>query len=228
MENILGFLVFVAIVVISILNKIATERKAGREELDELDEQERPQSLDELPEATRRMIFGDGDIIVAKPRGGPYESAAPTPRAAVERQPVPARRIAMETPPAASRSAPARRVPVEVRPASAGQMRQQPAPTVARPPLQQQSRTRQPRPQHRQQAQHAARQRLEPPPTRRAPARKPVAVKKAAPARPRPQGIAEMLHSKNELARAVLLREILGPPKAFEDFSSTSSPGAMQ
>ncbi len=214
MENILGFLVFVVIVVVSILNKIATERKAAREQLEE---QDRPKTLDELPEATRRMILGDGEIIVARPRGGQYESEAPRARPAVERQPVPARRVTMETAPAAPQSVPARRVPVEMRPALE-QTRRQQAPTVARSPLQQQDRPRPPRPQASgQQATRAARQRPEPQRARAPIARKPVAVKKAAPARPRKQGVAGLLHSKNELARAMLLREILGPPKALED-----------
>lgn len=89
MEELLGLIIFGVIAAISGLAKLIEKRK---------EEEQRSQrgprkSVDELPEATRRMLYGDGAPPVARKRGEGPSSAPPrqaTPAApAPQRRPVP-------------------------------------------------------------------------------------------------------------------------------------------
>lgn len=212
METIIGFLVFVAIVVISIVNNIATERKAAKKKNEK--KPARTTSFDELPEATRRTLFGDGEIIVARPRQAQTEKQ--------EQRPVPARRVPLEEARPTPKPVSARSVPV-------GDMPQEPrvqptARPVQQQPLGTQTLRRQPQ-QQRQRTVPAAqprkpdvRPRKTEQPRRTKPVQKPVVARKPAPALPRAQGLSALLQSTNDMVRGMVLREILGPPKAFEDF----------
>jgi len=221
MENLLGFIVFLAIVIISIINKVVTESKAAKKEQEQRD---RPISVDEIPEATRRMLYGDGaDIMVAKPRRDSSERrAAPT-----RPHPVTAREVKVE------QGQPQQPPRPFVQPQPTTRPEPQPKPFVqtpqptrpATPPM------RQPMPQTLRQPAPQTRPRRKPysAPTpshvraesaRRAPARtapkmrtQPVAAETAGTG----LNLLAMLASKDDLARGILLREILGPTKAFED-----------
>ena len=219
MENLLGFIIFLVIIVISIINKIRTESSSG-EKLPE--RRNRPVSMEDIPEATRRMLYGDGgDIPVAKPRTAETEhrrtAPPPHPVAArwVEVEQVPTRtpepvaftQAPPAAPPRAPQPAPRQSAPPPMRQPMQQTVRRQPQQTMP-PPA--------PRPVRRpvRQVQQAPPRRVVEKPRKRAPQAQPV------PTRPVSAGIGliGLLSTKNELARGILVREILGPPKAFEDF----------
>ena len=80
--NIIGFLIFAAIAVMSIFSKIREQRKTGEEE-HEQEHEEETSSLDELPELVRRMIRGGVDAEPAHPepeRPKTVEEPAPIPK----------------------------------------------------------------------------------------------------------------------------------------------------
>jgi hypothetical protein len=219
MEDLIGFLIFIAIAAFSIISKMKSDRKAGTEQ-----GVPPPDALPpvNLPDITKRMLFGEGEVIVAKPRRAKPETeqeeswpkpiwAAPT--TAESPQPVAGRRIPYEMPRSAQPEP--RRTPLEAMPTA------MPSQRPYRPPQ------TPPRPSR---SQPPPRQAFQQPPT------KPVARKQSARTSPgpasaprpqvsprlatstgkRPRGLVGMLHSKNDLARAIVLREVLGPPKAFE------------
>ena len=208
MEDLIGFLIFIAIVAASIIGKIKTERKAATER-----EQRpsKPVSLDELPEATRRMLFGDGEgeIIVAKPKqGGPAAAPAPGEWRRVEEtppRPVPARRVAYEQPRPAA-------------PQPQQPPRQQP---VMQAPVQQRQQARQAPQRAAQPAQRRAQEHARPQPRQAQQPVRPVQASAPAPARQARRtsgrGLMSVLQSRNGLAQGILLHEILGPPKAFDN-----------
>lgn len=131
MENLLGLIIFLVIAGISVVGKMRESRKLEEERRDR-------ESMPpvELPEATRRMLYGDigDDIPTARPR---QTGEAPPPRPVVVARPAPAPRqeprrqeatppvvrpMRQEQPqrPAAPRppvSVPARRIPVQTAPA---------------------------------------------------------------------------------------------------------------
>jgi hypothetical protein len=216
MENLLGFIIFLVIIVISIINKIRTEGSSG-ENMPE--RRSRPISMEDIPEATRRMLYGDGsDIPVAKPRTSETEHRY-TP---VTPHPVTARQVEVDIAPpkppepfVQARPVPPRAPqPVPYRPAS----------PPMRQPMQQTMRSQpqqtMPPPASRP-VRHPVRQVQQAPPRRVAePPRKKTPQQQPVPVRPAPVriGLVGLLSTKNELARGILVREILGPPKAFEDF----------
>jgi hypothetical protein len=92
MENLIGFLIFVAIAAFSSYMQNLKQRK---EEAEKKAEQAKRQARrgaarpEDLPEATRRMLYGDGgDIPTAVPRGeAPRQD--PPPRPADRQRPIP-------------------------------------------------------------------------------------------------------------------------------------------
>ena len=228
MDNLIGFIIFLVIIVISIINKIRTESKDSQERPAQRD---RPVSMEDIPEATRRMLYGDGSgIQVAKPRTATPEQA----RSGSATHPVTARRVDVES----TRSAPPptpSRPPQPVRqmgPQASVRAEKREMPTMAR---HQTSTAQAARRQYTSPQRFQPRSRPQPQPVRRhavKPDRK-ASGKRPVPPTRRPQqqpktvpiaassggsGISGLLASKNDLARGILLREILGPPKAFEDF----------
>jgi hypothetical protein len=67
MEELFGFAIFAIIMVASILSKIQEQKKAAREQ--ELTKAKRVQA-EQLPEATRQVLYGGTDVPVAKPKTG--------------------------------------------------------------------------------------------------------------------------------------------------------------
>jgi len=81
MDDILGFLFIAAVVVISLLGKLREQKRAARNRRERVGQ---PQvKAKDLPEATRRQIYGSPEIPTARSRGaGPpaYAPRAATPR----------------------------------------------------------------------------------------------------------------------------------------------------
>ncbi len=91
-EQIIGTIIFIVIAAISGLAKLQEHRKEEQARK----ERGNRKGVDELPEATRRMLYGDGGPPVAKRRGEgtPPPVAVPraeAPRPAPQRRPVPQR-----------------------------------------------------------------------------------------------------------------------------------------
>ncbi len=234
MEDVLGFVIFLVIIVISIINKIRTEAKESQERPVQ---RKRPVSLDDIPEATRRMLYGDGsDIPVAKPRTAASEHHRPIP---VTPHPVTARRVELEleegqkpiltVPPPPPVYAPPHPVP---QPAPQMMQPQRPAPIRQTPAQQVRRQTpaiQQPIRREYQQQRSQARPHPQPAARRQYSEEEEGPKKKYVPPKPQPQmlqakvtssgsGLHALLASKNDLARGILIKEILGPPKAYEDF----------
>lgn len=89
MDDVIGFIIFAVIAAISGLAKLMENRKAEEARK----QQANRKGVDELPEATRRMLYGDGGPPVARRRGeGPPPPPVPraeAPRPAPQRRPVP-------------------------------------------------------------------------------------------------------------------------------------------
>ena len=101
MEEFIGLIIFGVIAAISGFAKLQEQRK--EEEARKQRSANRP-SVDELPEATRRMLYGDGGPPVAKRRGEgtPPPVAVPraeAPRPAPQQRPVPQRQQGMPAAP---------------------------------------------------------------------------------------------------------------------------------
>ena len=222
MENFIGFIIFLVIIGVSIVNKIRTETKENQEGPEP---RGRPLSLDEIPEATRRMLYGDGDggVQVAKAKtAAPAQHQSP-----VQAHPVAARRVEVEQQ-RSQRSVPA---PVRQQSRPVPSSRQVPAAVRTKPTMQmfrtETSQTRQqPRPRSRPASiirpVRAAHKTAAKPPkvhsSRRKTLRQPPKAQPVPAAAPSAEvSLVAMLSSKNDLARGILLREILGPPKALED-----------
>lgn len=225
MDDILGFVIFLVIIAISIISKI---RKEAKESQERPVRRERHISKEDIPEATRRMLYGDGGgIQVAKPRTAasehrPHTSKPAHPVAARQLEMGPEHRVAPPKPPRPPQPVRQmgpqssvrdikREIPTMVH-------RQPPTPQpMARqynPPKRYQPRPH-PQPVRRrvvQREQEAPRRQYTP--KKRMPKKQPVVMHTPASG----MGLAGLLASKNEIARGILLREILGPPKAFEDF----------
>lgn len=202
MEDLIGFLIFVGIVAISVLGKLKTNRKVSEER-----EQRSPSplTLDDLPETTRRMLYGEGDIIVATPKHTPRQELFVPPQAPPP-PPTPARQIVVERPRPVMAPQPPRIQPVSQ--GATGRPHVAPAQPQRQRFQQQRRRPAQPVPASAT-------------PSQPLPARKPDAVPRPAGSAcsPRTRGqevFAHELQCRSGLARAILLREILGPPRAFD------------
>ena len=208
MDEIIGFLLFIAVMGFSILSKRRADRKAAQ---DRETEPQKPATVEELPEPLRRMLFGDteGEIIVAKPKEPPQmrrayeESVTPAP------SPVPARQVAFERPPTAAQPA---RVPAQktfVNTAPWPGSRQQTRPAVQQRPRQAQQVRKQP---------HAKQPQPTTPATAQAKVQTQAQFEAVTLARHSTykQGVPALLRSRSGLAQAIVLHEILGRPRAFD------------
>ncbi len=118
MENLLGLIIFLVIAGISVVGKMRESRKAEEERR----EREGMPPV-ELPEVTRRMLYGDsGDIPTARPR---QTGEAPPPRPVVVARPAPSAPVPQQQPRRQENP------PTVVRPAQQGQQR----PAGPRPPV---------------------------------------------------------------------------------------------
>lgn len=207
-------------------------------------EEEREISVEELPEVTRRMLFGEevppptarpagphdagaeGTIIVAKPRQpapvGRVEPRVATPRVGAPPPPIPGR---MSAPP-----------PPPVRPRAAPQVtRAQAAEAPPRRPMPQPESRPIPRVEEGQMARESQPPKPFSPPRRpsaprrpprapmpipqdvdEGPAPEPVRRHRQAERRPKPQPEFVLFRDMDDLRRAIVLREVLGPPKALQ------------
>jgi len=222
MDDLIGFLVFLIVMGISIASKFRSDRKAADERDAEAD---RPLTLDDLPESTRRMLYGEGDIPVARPRQPMPEPEPPRPAREAMPTPIPARQIVLERSTPLETPQPVREQPqrppvtLERRP-----LTEAPAPSSPQPQApRMQPRYTQQQQQQARQPRHKQRQQARPQPTGAQPVQAPRA---AAPAEiPERRACRERrrvmnaLQSKQGLANAVLLREILGPPRALEPWN---------
>lgn len=214
MEDIIGFLIFIVIVAVSIIGKIKQDRKSAEEDADR---PVRPMSMEELPEATRRMLFGDrdGDIIIARPKHAEPAKDEWVPVTQIENPP-PGRQVAYERPvtapppPAPQRPQPVRPVPTQTVQRQYPQPQKPPHPaprqSQARPP--QRPAPRQPVPQQRRQA---------PPQTTRTvkpPAAQEITLQPSRNASAK--NVLTLMKSRQGLSQGILLREVLGPPRAFD------------
>lgn len=212
MENLLGLIIFLVIAGISVVGKMRETRK-----LEEERRERESMPPVELPEATRRMLYGDtGDIPTARPR---QTGEAPPPRPVVVARPAPAEPAPRQAPrrqetpppvvrpmrqeqpqrPAAPRppvSVPARKIPVQTvsaaRQAAARRAEQESAPDEAA-----WARMRAEERRLRQMAE-ANRQ------------------KAATVAATRRQS-ARVFGGAGTLRRGIILREVLGPPLALRE-----------
>lgn len=110
MEQLFGFLIFVLLAVFSVASKVREQRK--EEERRAQREREKKEERLDLPEATRRTLYGEPGIPTARPREAPPPVAYPMRE--VREQPAPARPIEAEA--AEGRHGPVekrRTVPVE-------------------------------------------------------------------------------------------------------------------
>ncbi len=211
MEELLGFLVFAVIALVSFVGKLREQRKQSQEA-----ESERPKVRPmDLPEATRRMLYGDSmEPPVAVPRG---ESSPEPPVAVPRREPPP-----LHTPPPRRTAAPERPVPPVRTPAAPP--RRIEAPPVLRPTaadIQHELR----RAIQRAFQQTPVRQAVRRPPPVSEEERERPPVKAPKPAQPPKRRRAEeraaplrrLLGDLNDVRRGIILQEILGPPKSLRD-----------
>ncbi len=125
MDGLIGFLIFVGIVIVSVVSRVNEMRKAEEErQRDKMP----PLSPSDMPESTRRMIFGDGtDIPTARPRQAPPPVVVARPRTiVVEEHEGPAHRPAPPPGPVPARKIP---VPQAARPVPPPRPAQRPATT---------------------------------------------------------------------------------------------------
>lgn len=248
MEELIGFVIFLVLAAFSMVSKVREQR--AEEERRAQRAREKAQEQIDLPEATRRTLYGESGPPVAQPRqappvtppppaaeAGPLEKLDSTGqrRAATEQvRNVPAQSTGGKTPPQRVAGAPPAAPRPAPRPVSLDdlwqqmqrevQRRMQPAPAAAPPapvhqqapaapaaPRQAQQRPRQQRhkQKHVRPAAPAAQQR-----PRTAPASPAAAPQRRAPA-PRPCGTA-LFTNLDDVRRAIMLREVLGPPRAME------------
>ena len=206
MDSLIGLIIFGVIAALSGLVKLIEKRK--EEALRE--QRGSRQNVDELPEATRRMLYGDGGPPVARRR---EEGGATPPVAAPRRESAP-------PPPPPRRPVPQQRaetrptVPPQPRPVPQQQSRPQPRP-VAQPQAQ-----RRPAPvaasRPAQQFQPAQTQvQVLPEGVTRQSTTQPVAVE-PPPRRRRQPSIKALLHHPKTLRTSIMLHEVLGPPKSMQ------------
>jgi hypothetical protein len=225
MENLIGFLIFVTIAIVSSVMQNAKQKRedAERKAKQELKKQQRG-TAPNMPEATRRMLYGDGDreIPTAQPRQTPHPTAVPRPA-------IPAAPRAQDMAPRApERMAPQTehtQRPAVPRPPAAPQRVPQPTQRTARPrALVQPQEVRR---QSRQTMQQTTRQQqgtYQEPTTREAAQTQPAPRRQApAPAHhtlSAAERIQSMLRQPASLRDAVILSELLGPPIALREQGS--------
>jgi hypothetical protein len=212
MEDLFSFVVFVIIVVASIIGKLISKPKAEEEGSSQ---PVRPLTLDELPEATRRMLFGDGfgEVIVAKPKHTPVEHedifGENLPSKENLPDPVPARQVVWETPrPVVAPFQSHQQTPRPVAVSPLQQPLQRPVPQMPRRQPQVQNR---PQPQARMCPQPAA-----PAVSAQARTAKQAAIASKQRAICPSKNIIALIGSRDGLRNCILAREILGPPRAFD------------
>lgn len=223
MEDIIGFLIFLIIVAISIISKTISQKK---EISQENDLPVPPTILEDLPESTRRILFGDRetDIKVAKPKQPDELERKPSLYPEGEGPSKPTYRHVTEEPPSQQKSptpVPARRIPLEgpvvvrtppVDPLRKGQGR----PFQEKKSTRAQGTKRVPgRSKSREVSLRTAgtpQKKLEPPVMSSKPSGTPPSIL----GEPRRKKLQEALYKKENLKQSVLLLEILGPPKAFD------------
>lgn len=219
MENLIGFLIFITIAAVStVMQNVKQKREdAERKAKQELKKQQRG-AAPNMPEATRRMLYGDGDreIPTAQPRQAPRATPS-VPRPVMPNVPRP--------------QDVARRAPERMAPQTEHTQR----PAIPRPPVapqrvpqpQPQQRTARPkalvqpqevRRQSRQTMQQTTRQPYQETPSREAAQPHGVAQRRPATLRTH-QSAAEriqaLLRQPASLRDAVVLSELLGPPVAL-------------
>lgn len=203
MEELFGLIIFGIIAAISGLAKLLENRK---EEALRRERGSRSR-VDELPEATRRMLYGEGGPPVARRRG---EGEAEAPPVAVPRRqeaPAPPRR--QEAPPPVPRR---RAAPQQVPP----QAQRRPVAPAPQRESRQAQRTLQ---ENWQRAQRQAQPQPAPRTTRE---ERPAAPERTAQRRPTTAGrrrgrssIQALLHHPKTLRTSIILHEVLSPPKSL-------------
>jgi hypothetical protein len=223
MENLIGFLIFITIAIVSSVMQNAKQKRedAERKAKQELKKQQRG-TAPNMPEATRRMLYGDGDreIPTAQPRQTPRPTAVPRPAIPVAPR---AQDLAPRAPERMSPQTEHTQRPAVPRPPAAPQRVPQPQPQqrTARPrALVQPQEVRR---QSRQTMQQTTRQpqggyqegpaQAQPAPRRQAPVPAHHAVSAA-------ERIQALLRQPASLRDAVILSELLGPPIALREQSS--------
>lgn len=228
------------IIIIGVIASLIDKAKKASEEArrQELDRERRMRKAD-LPEATRRQIYGDGEAPVrrAKPLvieqipapdmegrndtgDGTNDEGMPSPPV----QPRPGRPVVMEPPPATTPWGELRRtleqgargIEQEVRRQLAEAQRRQMPPQTEydREQQRRRQRTEAEQAQRRQAAAaRTARPAARPPEPQREPTRPEPPVRRATHPRRR---VHPLLGGMADVRRAIVLREVLGPPKALE------------
>jgi hypothetical protein len=219
MDSLIPFVV-VIFVVISIVKKFAEQKQI---EETKKQRQAKKVSMKDLPEETRRMIYGEGAPPVAKPRGAAPRQAQPRPvpaRPAPPQRPAPQRR----PDPVGAGPVPDMRAPRalaekrERRSASPVAREAQLRPQQQRVPQQARRRPPQRPPRVAREAQEPARQA---PPVRR---KRPETERPAAPETPtqrRPAAPAAVMARRifanpQSVRHAIIAIEVLGPPKGLQ------------
>ncbi len=238
MENLIGLLIFAGIAAVSMIAKFAEKRKAELEQ--QARQAQRHTRREDLPEATRRVLFGEGTgPRTATPRSGEPKMAQPRTGEAPTARPVPVPPSRRESRPAAA--VPNVRRPREQRMAETSQRRhggmtEQPRALVQpspRPTVEPRVDTaRSPREAYRQTHPRGEEQRPAPPgqPVRRRHRRpRPSAEQHAARQRNAPMGqkhpahrkcasdLAWLFSSPKTVRHGIVMMEILGRPKGLED-----------
>lgn len=224
MENVIGLVVFLLIAVFS---AISNSQKKKQDEEQQKKSQQRRTRPEDLPEATRRMLYGDADVA---PREAIPREAQPRPAVPERQKPVP---LSQESnyAPRVARQAPAapQHVPHGTDPAEMARQRMQQQMQQA---LQQ---AKQREAYQRQTAEQAARERARqqdegsPSTTRkrrsmakaRGPERKKASAARlestVAPVSARNRSLRHVVFGDmRDVRRAIILQEVLGPPKGFQ------------
>jgi hypothetical protein len=194
--NIIGFLIFAAIAVLSIFSKIREQRKTG-EEVQEQEHEEETPSLDELPELVRRMIRGGVEAEPEHPEPERHKTAEKT-----SPTPIQTLRPVVEE---LRRNWTTEKAPVT--PPVPPEGWEGPYEAPVQPPRQSK--------RIRRQQQEAEKVKAVSPPVS-----KPTAPPKKAMKAPRTTAavrLANLFADKNLVRNGILYQEILGPPKALRD-----------
>lgn len=225
-ENLFGLLIFVAIAAVSsILNAQKQKREDAERKVQQETRKQQRAAAPNMPEATRRMLYGDDrEIPTAQPRQA--APAAPPARPAVPTAPRPQdvrpRSMQAPVPQQSSSQRPQQVAPQRPQPGRYGAPEStsrgtRPRALVQPQPVRRQSRqTMQQamRPAQVQYQEEAPRAEAPPPrPVRSAPAPKPVTGNAAA-------RVKALLHKRTSVRDAVVLSELLGPPVALREHGS--------
>ncbi len=215
-EEFIGLIIFGIIAAVSGLAKLQEQRKEEQARKDRGNRK----GVDELPEATRRMLYGDGGPPVARRRGeGPPPPPIAVPRAeaprpAPQRRPVPQQQ-APQRPVPQRQQAPSAPRPIAQPLTQRQDWRETPAMPQAQPPQQDYRESSRVASEHAQERARSAEEAIR----EEERYRSTDARKQAPPKQPARMSQAQLFRSlarnKNALRASMITMEVMGPPKGL-------------